>query len=92
MLLRRAGTRSSIEAKDQGLGGGEAGGGRLLLALEGGCSVAASLPGSLGLSVLLRHPGGRLRGGGAGVPLASHEGEDAETRSPSSPTPEIDVH
>lgn len=59
------------------MGGGEAGGCRLVLDLKGGCSVDASLPGSPGLSVLLRHPGRSLRGGGAGVPLASHEGEDA---------------
>lgn len=76
MLRRRAVTRSSILTKDQG--GGEAAGCRLVLDLKGGCNVAASLPGSLGRSVLLRRPGRCLRGGGAGVPLAPHEGEDAE--------------
>lgn len=75
------------------MGGGEAGGCRLILDLKGGCSVAPSLPASLGLSVLLRRPGGCLRGGGAGVPLASHEGEDAgEKKKNPKRTPEIDIH
>lgn len=77
-LLRRAVTRSSIQTKDQGLGGGrEAGGGSPILELKGRCTVVASLPGSLGLSILLRRGGRCQRGGGAGVPLASHKGEDA---------------
>lgn len=81
-------TGSSIIPKDRGLGG-EAGGCSLIPDLEGGGRVAASVPGPLGLSILLRHPGRCLRGGRAGVPLASHEGEHAGKQNGA--TPEVDI-
>lgn len=42
------------------------------------CRVGTCLPGPLGLSVF--RLGGSLSRGGAGVPLASHEGEHAERK------------
>lgn len=86
---RRALTGSSITSKDQALEVGEALGRSLILDLGRGCRVAASLSGSLGLSILLRHLGRCLRGGGAGVPLASHEGEDAAGQKSVTPGAEI---
>lgn len=77
LLPRRALTGSSIISTDQALGVGEALGRSWFLDLGCGCRLAASLPGSLGLSILLHLLGVCLCGGGAGVPLASHEGEDA---------------
>lgn len=40
-----------------------------------GCRVSTCLPGRLSMSVFLCRLGGSLSGGGARVPLASHEGE-----------------
>lgn len=89
LLPRRALTGSSIISKDQALGVGEALGRSPILDLGRGCGVAASLPSSLGLSIVLPHLGGCLRGGGAGVALASHEGEDAAGQKGVTPETEI---
>lgn len=87
LLPRRALTGSSIISKDRALGVGEALGRSLILDLGRGCR--GCLVGSLGLSILLCHLGRRLCGGGAGVPLASHEREDAAGQKSVTPQTEI---